>query len=132
MNQNLRVNKTYFHMKGFALGLALKQKRKATRKSPIEILHCNLKKSLGDPKFLRNIKNEQCQKRRMAVFENNTKREGLEGETVHFKVVSLLLLLFIIPVQARKYPCAGVCLLSQSGFHHHRHTLYFITESHHQ
>ena len=36
MNQNLRVNKTNFHMKGFALGLALKQRRKATRKSPIE------------------------------------------------------------------------------------------------
>ena len=35
MNQNLRVNKTNFHMKGFTLGLALKQRRKATRKSPI-------------------------------------------------------------------------------------------------
>ena len=32
MNQNLRVNKTDFHMKGFALGLALKQRRKATQK----------------------------------------------------------------------------------------------------
>ena len=29
------MNKTNFHMKGFALGLALKQRRKATRKSPI-------------------------------------------------------------------------------------------------
>ena len=28
MNQNLRENKTNFHMKGFALGLALKQKAK--------------------------------------------------------------------------------------------------------
>ena len=35
MNQNLHVNKTNFHMKSFALGLALKQRRKATRKSPI-------------------------------------------------------------------------------------------------
>ena len=32
---NLHVNKTNFHMKGFALGLALKQRRKATRKSPV-------------------------------------------------------------------------------------------------
>ena len=40
MNQHLRVNKTNFHMNGFALGLALKQRRKATRKSPIiEVLH---------------------------------------------------------------------------------------------
>ena len=37
MNQNLRVNKTNFHMKDFTLGLALKQRRKATRKSPIRI-----------------------------------------------------------------------------------------------
>ena len=35
MNQNSHVNKTNFHMKGFALGLALKQRRNATRKSPI-------------------------------------------------------------------------------------------------
>ena len=39
MNQNLRVNKTNFHMKDFALGLALKQRRKATQKSPI---HCEV------------------------------------------------------------------------------------------
>ena len=31
----LHVNKTNFHMKGFALGRALKQRRKTTRKSPI-------------------------------------------------------------------------------------------------
>ena len=31
------MNKTNFHMKGFALGLALKQMRKATRKSPIRL-----------------------------------------------------------------------------------------------
>ena len=31
----LHVNKTNFHMKGFVLGLALKQRQKATRKSPI-------------------------------------------------------------------------------------------------
>ena len=35
---HLRVNKTNFHMKDFALGLALKQRRKATRKSPIVAL----------------------------------------------------------------------------------------------
>ena len=35
MNQNLHVNKTNFHMKGFALGLALKQRRNATWKLPI-------------------------------------------------------------------------------------------------
>ena len=34
---HLHVNKTNFHMKGFALGLALKQRRKATRKS---LIHC--------------------------------------------------------------------------------------------
>ena len=28
MNQHSRVNKINFHMKGFALGLALKQRRK--------------------------------------------------------------------------------------------------------
>ena len=33
---HLHVNKTNFHMKGFTLGLALKQRRKATRKSPID------------------------------------------------------------------------------------------------
>ena len=38
MNQNLRVNKTSFHMKGFARGLALKQRRNATRKSPIILI----------------------------------------------------------------------------------------------
>ena len=32
---HLHVNKTNFHMKGFALGLALKLRRKATQKSPI-------------------------------------------------------------------------------------------------
>ena len=32
----MHVNKTNFHMKGFALGLALKQRRNATRKSPID------------------------------------------------------------------------------------------------
>ena len=34
--QNLRVNKTNFHMKGFAVGFALKQRRRlGSRKSPI-------------------------------------------------------------------------------------------------
>ena len=31
----MRANKTNFHMKGFALGLASKQRSKATQKSPI-------------------------------------------------------------------------------------------------
>ena len=31
---HLHVNQTNFHMKGFALGLALKQRQKATGKSP--------------------------------------------------------------------------------------------------
>ena len=35
---HLHVNKTNFHMKGFALGLALKQMRKATWKSPNQYL----------------------------------------------------------------------------------------------
>ena len=35
MNQNLRVNKANFHMKGYALDLALKQKQKAIRKWPL-------------------------------------------------------------------------------------------------
>ena len=35
MNQNLYLNRTNFHMKGFALGLGLKQRRKATRELPI-------------------------------------------------------------------------------------------------
>ena len=34
---HLHVNKTNFHMKGLALGLALKQRQNATRKSPIEL-----------------------------------------------------------------------------------------------
>ena len=45
MNQNSRVNKTDFHMKGFALGLALKQSRNATRKSPIEFQRNSVKKT---------------------------------------------------------------------------------------
>ena len=32
---HLHVNKTNFHMKDFALGLALKRRQKATRKLPI-------------------------------------------------------------------------------------------------
>ena len=34
------MNKTHFHVKGFALGLALKQRQKATWKSPI-IFKCS-------------------------------------------------------------------------------------------
>ena len=36
MNQNMRVNKTNFHMKDFVLGLVLKQRRRATGKWTIE------------------------------------------------------------------------------------------------
>ena len=36
---HLHVNKINFHMKGFAPGVALKQRRKATRKSPIHLLN---------------------------------------------------------------------------------------------
>ena len=36
LNQNLRANKTHFHMKGFALGLALEWRRIATRKSRLD------------------------------------------------------------------------------------------------
>ena len=39
---HLHVDKINFHMKGFALGLALKQRRKATRKSPIHVKKFNL------------------------------------------------------------------------------------------
>ena len=42
MNQNLRVNKTNFHMKGFTLGLALKQRQNATRKSPVTIAYWSM------------------------------------------------------------------------------------------
>ena len=34
---HLHVNKTNFHMKGFALGLTLKQRQKATQKLLIEV-----------------------------------------------------------------------------------------------
>ena len=34
---HLHVNKTDFHVKAFALGLALKQRRKATQKSSIDV-----------------------------------------------------------------------------------------------
>ena len=37
---HLHVNKTNFHMKGFTLGLALKQRRNATRKSLIVSMVC--------------------------------------------------------------------------------------------
>ena len=33
-----KANQTHFHMKGFALGLALKQRQKATRKWPIQFV----------------------------------------------------------------------------------------------
>ena len=39
MNQTLHVDKTNFHMKAFALRLALKQRWNANRKSPIVFVH---------------------------------------------------------------------------------------------
>ena len=36
LHSNGLVSKTHFHMKGFALGLVLKQRQKRTRKWPIE------------------------------------------------------------------------------------------------
>ena len=42
---HLHVNKPNFHMKGFALGFALKQRRNATRKSPIAVICCSITKS---------------------------------------------------------------------------------------
>ena len=44
---HLRVNKTNFHRKGFALGLALKLRRKATRNSPRVILAGHWRVKLG-------------------------------------------------------------------------------------
>ena len=54
MNQNFHVNKANFHMKGFALGLALKQRRNATRKSPIVQ---NLNFSVQDPLLIISLNN---------------------------------------------------------------------------
>ena len=49
----LHVNKTNFHMKGFTLGLALKQRRKVTRKSPVTIKRqVNHFTADGFPRFL--------------------------------------------------------------------------------
>ena len=39
LHSNGLVSKTHFHMKGFALGLVLKQRQKRTRKWPIETSH---------------------------------------------------------------------------------------------
>ena len=36
LHSNGLVSKTHFHMKGFALGLVLKQRQKTTRKWPID------------------------------------------------------------------------------------------------
>ena len=38
LHSNGLVSKTHFHMKGFALGLVLKQRQKRTRKWPISCL----------------------------------------------------------------------------------------------
>ena len=37
LHSNGLVSKTHFHMKGFALGLVLKQRQKTTRKWPISL-----------------------------------------------------------------------------------------------
>ena len=39
LHSNGLVSKTHFHMKGFALGLVLKQRQKRTRKWPIDHRH---------------------------------------------------------------------------------------------
>ena len=39
LHSNGLVSKTHFHMKGFALGLVLKQRQKRTRKWPIVRIH---------------------------------------------------------------------------------------------
>ena len=56
MNPNLGVNRTNFHMNGFAIGLALKQRRKETRKLPIVASLCGTHISLHllQPNLLRN------------------------------------------------------------------------------
>ena len=41
LHSNGLVSKTHFHMKGFALGLVLKQRQKRTRKWPIASSHFN-------------------------------------------------------------------------------------------
>ena len=38
LHSNGLVSKTHFHMKGFALGLVLKQRQKRTRKWPIALI----------------------------------------------------------------------------------------------
>ena len=55
MNQTLRVNKTDFHVKGFELGLALKQRRKTTQKSPIA---CTILQRKLDSKYFYYIPNQ--------------------------------------------------------------------------
>ena len=42
---HLHVNKTNFPMQGFALGLALKQRRKTTQKSPIIVMQSSVQRS---------------------------------------------------------------------------------------
>ena len=37
LHSNGLVSKTHFHMKGFALGLVLKQRQKTTRKWPVSV-----------------------------------------------------------------------------------------------
>ena len=50
LHSNGLVSKTHFHMKGFALGLVLKQRQKTTRKWPIGFATDWLRK-LGKRKF---------------------------------------------------------------------------------
>ena len=69
MNQKLHVSKTNFHMKGFALGLALKQRRKATRKL-----------SIYTPRFSTPVPGPRwnaTRSPRMEYFENGKQPERL-------------------------------------------------------
>ena len=62
---HLHVNKTNFHVKVFALGLALKQRHKTTRKSPIAFLEPNQAKELviiGNPVEFKECGSEKVAK----------------------------------------------------------------------
>ena len=47
LHSNGLVSKTHFHMKGFALGLVLKQRQKRTRKWPIKVLSAEGRRGEG-------------------------------------------------------------------------------------
>ena len=72
---HLHVNKTNFHMKGFALGLALKQRRKATLKSPILLLEI-----LSTKKYLTTKRNSSADFRMVFWYEKAI--DGLGGTRI--------------------------------------------------